>query len=562
MIMLFTEMGLSPAILRGIEALKFEEPTPIQEKVIPVLKHKSCDIIGVAQTGTGKTAAFGLPAIEAINTGVLHPQLLILSPTRELCMQIAADLEKYGRYVSGLKIATVYGGASIENQIKLLKQGVHVVVATPGRIHDVIRRGRINLSGITTLVLDEADEMLKMGFREDLDAILSRTPEKKKTMLFSATMPPSVAAIAGSYMRDPVEITAGKKNESTQNVSHVYHMVHARDRYNTLKRVADYYPEIYGIVFCRTRQETKDVAARLMHDGYNAEALHGDLSQSQRDHVMEKFRSGNISLLVATDVAARGIDVNSLTHVINYNLPDDIEAYTHRSGRTGRAGKKGISVSIINLKEQGKIAQIEKFIRKKFEYRRVPGGSDICERQFFSMLERMRNSDVDNKQINPYMDKVCSMLEDMPKEEIVKRFVSLEFNRFLEYYKEAPDLNADRKERRKSTSSSQAQKSKNGSEMARVLLNVGKGKKVTNRDVIDLIVRAPGARNAEIGKIEIYRRASSVEVEARIVKNVIRELNRTIYKGIRIEAEENYEFSGNDYRDRHKGPRGIKRKVS
>ncbi len=554
-------MGLSPEILRGIEALNFETPTPIQEKIIPALQQDMRDIIGIAQTGTGKTAAFGLPAIEAINIADVHPQLLILSPTRELCIQITNDLEKYGRFVNGLKIASVYGGASMENQVKTLRQGVHIVVATPGRIHDLIRRRRINLSAISILVLDEADEMLKMGFREDVDAILARTPENKTTLLFSATMAPGVAAIAKNYMCNPSEITAGRKNESTLNVSHVYHMVHAKDRYKTLKRVVDYYPEIYGIVFCRTRQETKDVSARLVREGYNAEAIHGDLSQSQRDHVMQKFRSGNLNLLVATDVAARGLDVNDLTHVINYNLPDDTEVYTHRSGRTGRAGKEGVSVSIINLKERGRIAQIEKSTRKKFEHRRVPGGSDICERQLFSMLERMKNSNVVHSQIDPYMDKVCDMLSDLPKEEIVKRFVSLEFNRFLEYYKDAPDLNVEMKKKRKGNAAGPEQKS-NGRSMARIVFNIGKGKNITRKEIIDLLVKAPGARNSEIGRIEIYRRASSVEVENRVLKNVLGELNRTIYRGIRIEAEENRDFSGNDFRDRHKGPRGIKRKVS
>ncbi len=554
-------MGLSPDILKGIEALNFEKPTPIQEKVIPVLKKNMCDIIGIAQTGTGKTAAFGLPAIEAINIANKQPQLLILSPTRELCIQIANDLENYGRYVNGLRITSVYGGASMENQIKSLKQGVHVVVATPGRIHDLIRRRKVNLSGISTLVLDEADEMLNMGFREDVDAILSQTPENKTTLLFSATMEPGVAAIARNYMREPSEITAGKKNESTANVSHVYHMVHARDRYNTLKRVLDFHPGIYGIVFCRTRQETKDVSAKLVRDGYNAEALHGDLSQPQRDHIMQKFRSAALNVLVATDVAARGLDVDSLTHVINYNLPDDTGVYTHRSGRTGRAGKEGMSVSIINLKERGRITQIERSIRKKFEHRPVPGGTDICERQLFSMLERMQNSNVVHNRIDPYMDKVYGMLEDLSKEEIVKRFVSLEFNRFLEYYRNAPDLNVEMKKRRKSNAEGTEQKS-NGGSMARIVFNIGKGKNITRRDIIDMLVKAPGARNAEIGKIEIYRRASSVEVENRVVKNVLGELNRTIYRGIRVEAEENRNFRGNDFRDRHKGPRGIKRKAS
>ncbi|MBM3420900.1 MAG: DEAD/DEAH box helicase, partial [Bacteroidetes bacterium] len=441
--MLFSQMELSPELLRAVGELGFSVPTPIQNKVIPVLLEDRCDIIGLAQTGTGKTAAFGLPALQNINLGSSHPQLLVLSPTRELCMQITRDLESYGQYLKGLTIVAVYGGASIDKQIGVLKRGAHIVVATPGRIHDLIRRNRIDLSRIETLVLDEADEMLKMGFREDLDAILAQTPAGKNTLLFSATMSPEINRIARTYMHDPVEITVGTKNAGAENVSHIFHMVTAKNRYNALKRVVDFFPDIYGIVFCRTRQETKEVAASLMSDGYNAEALHGDLSQAQRDYVMQKFREKNLSVLVATDVAARGLDVNDLTHIINYNLPDDNEVYTHRTGRTGRAGKEGAAISIINLKERGRIAQIERVIKKKIEQKPVPGGTEICERQLFNMVERMRNSEVNHHSINPYMEKVFGLLGDLSKEEIVKRFVSVEFNRFLDYYKNAPDLNID-----------------------------------------------------------------------------------------------------------------------
>lgn len=564
--MLFREMGLSPEILKGIEALGFENATPIQEKVIPVLMEDDRDIIGLAQTGTGKTAAFGLPSIEKIDITANFPQLLVLSPTRELCMQITRDLESFSKFIGNLKITAVYGGASIDQQIRSLKRGAQVVVATPGRIHDLVRRNRIDLRGVSTLVLDEADEMLKMGFRDDLDAILAQTPAEKNTMLFSATMAPGIIAIAKKYMHNPLEITVGTKNAGAENVSHIFHMVHARDRYNVLKRVVDFHPDIYGIVFCRTRQETKDVASWLMRDGYNAEALHGDLTQAQRDYVMKKFRENNLSLLVATDVAARGLDVNDLTHVINYNLPDDNEAYTHRSGRTGRAGKEGIAVSIINMKERGRISQIEKVVRKKIENRPVPGGKEICERQLFKLVDRMQNSMVEHSQIDPYMDKVYDMLNDMPKEEIIKRVISLEFNRFLEYYKNAPDLNVDKRAGDKKVSrkfdtidTGRKPRRNRNQVMARVLFNVGKGKNITKREIIDLFAGAPGASNVEIGNIEIYKRTSSVEVDSKLAQKIITDLNRTVYKGIRIEAEENYEYAGNDFRDRNKGPRGRKK---
>ncbi len=559
--MLFKEMGLSPEILMGIDALGFENATPVQERVIPALLAGDRDIIALAQTGTGKTAAFGLPALEHIDLYADYPQLLVLSPTRELCMQITRDIENYGRFMRGLKTVAVYGGASIVQQMKALKQGAHVVVATPGRIHDLIRRNRIDLSLVTTVVLDEADEMLKMGFRDDLDAILAQTPEFKKTLLFSATMAPGIAAIAGKYMRNPLEITVGRKNAGAENVSHIYHVVNGRDRYNALKRVVDYHPGIYGIVFCRTRQETKDIADRLMKDGYDAEALHGDLTQIQRDYVMKKFRDRNLSILVATDVAARGLDVNDLTHIINYNLPDDTEAYTHRSGRTGRAGREGLSVSIINPGERGRISQIENMIRKKMEHRSVPGGAEICERQACSMAERILNSPADQNQLDPYMEGLYEMLDGLSKEEIIRRFVSVEFSRFLDYYRDAPDLNIETGRGRKNDKMSGGRKPsvRRGGVMARVLFNVGKGKNITKREIIDLLSSAQGASGVEIGNIDIYKRTSSVEVDSKLATRIIADLNRTVYKGVRIEAEENYEFTGNDFRDRNKGPRGRKR---
>jgi ATP-dependent RNA helicase DeaD len=556
--MLFKEMGLSPEILMGIDELGFSVPTPIQEKVIPALLEKNRDIIGLAQTGTGKTAAFGLPALESINLRLGSPQLLVLSPTRELCLQITKDLESYGKFLKGFGIVAVYGGAPMDQQIRTLKRGVHVVVATPGRIHDLIRRNCIDLAKISTVVLDEADEMLKMGFRDDLDAILAQTPDEKNTLLFSATMAPGIVAIARKYMHDPLEITVGQKNAGAENISHIFHVVQARDRYNALKRVVDYHPGVYGIVFCRTRQETKDVASKLMIDGYNAEALHGDLTQAQRDYVMKKFRDRNLNLLVATDVAARGLDVNDLTHIINYSLPDDNEVYTHRSGRTGRAGKEGLTVSIVSMNERYQISRIENTIRKRIEQKPVPTGSDICERQLYNLVEKMQNSVVNHKQIDPYMDKVYEMLNDLPKEEIIKNFVSLEFNRFLEYYKNAPDLNVSKKPV-KNTVSREFGRDTRQSSMSRVLFNIGKGKNITKREIIDLVAGTQGAKSMDIGQIEIYKRTSTVEVDKKLAGKIIGELNRTIYKGIRIEAEENQEFAGNDFRDRNKGSRGRKR---
>lgn len=553
--MLFHEMGLSQKLLSAINKLGYEETTPIQEKVIPVLLQKDTDLIGLAQTGTGKTAAYGLPLLENINLNKKYPQILVLSPTRELCVQISNDLESFGSFLPELRVVSVYGGASMDKQIGGLKKGAHIVVATPGRINDLIRRKKIDLSRITNLVLDEADEMLKMGFREDLDTILEQTPVNKNTLLFSATMAPEIMSITKNYMTNPVQITIGTKNSGAENITHIYHMVHARDRYVALKRVVDYHPDIYGIVFCRTRQETKDVAASLMQDGYNAEALHGDLSQAQRDSVMKKFKNKNLSILVGTDVAARGLDVNNLTHVINYNLPDDLEVYTHRTGRTGRAGKTGIAVSIINMKEKGKIKQIEKFVRKEFVHQPVPEGVEICKRQLFYMIERMKSSEIIEDQINPYLGKVYSMLEELSREDIIKRFVSLEFNRFLNYYKNSRDLNA--KDDRKDSGGKKGKKSRRS--MSRVLFNIGKGKKITKRDVIDLIVGTEGASNVDIGQIEIFKRSSAVEVEKKFAKKIISELNKTQYKGVDIQAEENYEFTGSDYRDRNKGPRGKKK---
>ncbi len=439
----FEESGICPELKKAVSELGFESVMPVQQQVIPVVLESKEDIIALAQTGTGKTAAFGLPILSLLDLTSRDTQALVLSPTRELCIQITNDLMAYGKYLNRLKVTAVYGGASIEKQISELKSGSHVIVATPGRMNDLIRRKRVFLSNVQTVVLDEADEMLNMGFTEDLNLILEKVPVERRTLLFSATMSNEIAAIASNYMKNPVSITVGKRNSGAENVSHHYYLINAKDRYLALKRIVDFYPEIYGIIFCRTRLETAEIAEKLMKDGYNADALHGDLSQTQRDYAMQRFRSKNLQILVATDVAARGLDVDNITHVINYNLPDDNEIYTHRSGRTGRAGKTGISISLTHVKEKFRLLHIEKMIGRKFEARQIPGGKDICHKQLINMVDKMENVNVNEGEINTFLPAVYEKLSHLDKEEIIKRFVSLEFNRFLDYYKKAPDLNIE-----------------------------------------------------------------------------------------------------------------------
>jgi ATP-dependent RNA helicase DeaD len=438
---LFTDLGIDDKLLRGLGDLGFTAPTPIQEQIIPTLLNSQTDVIGLAQSGTGKTAAFGIPLIQLTDTGNKQTQALVLCPTRELCVQVAGDVTAFGKYLPGVKVLAVYGGANIESQINALRKGVQIVVATPGRLNDLMRRGAIDITAIRTVVLDEADEMLQMGFQEELNAILAVTPADKITLLFSATMPREVSALAGRYMRDPIEITVGRRNAGADNVSHEYYVVPAKDRYPALKRIVDVNPDIYSIIFCRTRQETQEIADKLIQDGYNAEALHGDLSQVQRDTVMNKFRRRNTQLLVATDVAARGLDVDDLTHVINYNLPDDTVNYTHRSGRTGRAGKIGISIALIHMRENHRIKELEGKLKKKFTKGRIPTGREICEKQLFKLIDTMKKVDVDHREIDPFVPAVMEILKELDREELVKKFVSIAFNRFLDYYRNAPDLN-------------------------------------------------------------------------------------------------------------------------
>ncbi|MFV0521776.1 MAG: DEAD/DEAH box helicase [Mangrovibacterium sp.] len=530
--MTFEETGLKPEILKAIAEIGFQNPTPIQEKTIPHLIENSNDLVALAQTGTGKTAAFGLPILNNIDLSSKKVQALILCPTRELCLQIARDLENFSKYLTGLNTVAVYGGADIRNQIKALQRGGQIVVGTPGRTHDLIRRGKLDVTHIQYSILDEADEMLNMGFKEELDAILEDTPATKQTLLFSATMPTEIARMAKRYLNNPEELSVGSRNQGSDNVAHHYYVVQARDKYATLKRIADNYPNCYAIVFCRTRMETRDVAAKFMADGYNADALHGDLSQAQRDNVMDRFRGKQLQMLIATDVAARGLDVNELTHVINYALPDDPEAYVHRSGRTGRAGNKGISVSILHSREVGKMRQIEKFSKKTFERKQVPNGQEICEVQLMHFINKVVDTDVDNAKIDPYMDIIKERFEGMDSDDILKHFVSVEFNRFLEYYRNAPDLNVKEKESREG-----GRKGRNGVSMSRMFINVGKKQNLNAGKLIGMINESLPVRNAEIGRIDIQRKFSFFEIDTQYSEALTKAMRKLRVEGIPVEVD-------------------------
>ncbi|HSH50941.1 MAG TPA: DEAD/DEAH box helicase [Bacteroidales bacterium] len=533
----FNDLGFSKDILKGINDLGFVETMPVQKEVIPVLLETKRDIVALAQTGTGKTAAFGLPIVQQINISKKHPQALILSPTRELCVQIAKDFMAYSKYMDGLKVLPVYGGANIDAQIRGLKMGAHVIVATPGRMLDLIRRKKADITKVKTVVLDESDEMLNMGFRDDLNDILESVPTNRRTLLFSATMPKEVAAIAKNYMTNPEEITIGKKNAGAENVKHIYYLVQARDRYPALKRIADINPDIYAIIFCRTRIETKEVAEWLIKDGYNADALHGDLSQAQRDHVMNRFRLKNLQMLVATDVAARGLDVNDLTHVINYNLPDDTEAYTHRSGRTGRAGKTGISVAIVHLREKYRIREIEKRINKTFEKLPVPKGDEICKKQLFHLIDKMEHVDLKNEQIDELLPEVYKKLEWLNKEELIKRFVSLEFNRFLAYYKNTSDLNVPDESAAEGKNKRKNKRSGRGKNFQRLFVNVGKNHKLNPQRLMGLVNESTRERNIPVGKIDILKSFSFFEIDESYTHKVLKGLNSSVFEGVRVSSE-------------------------
>ncbi len=526
--MTFDETGLKPELLSAISEMGFQQPTPIQEKTIPHLLEHNNDLVALAQTGTGKTAAFGLPLLHNVDVNSRAVQALVLCPTRELALQISRDLESFSKNLKGFKNIAVYGGADIGKQIRELKSGGQIVVGTPGRVNDLIRRKVLNVSEIRWLVLDEADEMLTMGFKDEMDAILSNTPAIKQTLLFSATMPPEIAEMASKYLNSPDEISVGKRNQGSDNVEHHYYVVHAKDKYATLKRIADNYPNCYAIVFCRTRMETREVAEKLMADGYNADALHGDLSQAQRDQVMSRFRNKNLQMLVATDVAARGLDVNELTHVINYSLPDDPEVYIHRSGRTGRAGKKGISVSILHMREHGKIRQIEKFSNKNFQRKMVPGGEEICEVQLMHLIDKVGDVEVNNSRIDPHLPAIMAKFEGLSSEDIIKRFVSVEFNRFLSYYKNAPDLNVQDKMPR-----DRDQRGTRGGriQFSRMFINAGKKQNLNAGKLLSLINDNLRKRNIEIGRIDIQRKFSFFEIDSRFERDLVKAFNNVSFEG-------------------------------
>jgi ATP-dependent RNA helicase DeaD len=524
---LFDEMGLDSSLLKAVKELGFQEPTPIQEKVIPKILTDKNDLVAQAQTGTGKTAAFGLPIIRMVDLANKDTQSLVLCPTRELCVQITSDLKKYSTYKDGLRVIPVYGGASIETQIRSLKKGGQIVVGTPGRVRDLINRKILKIKNIDWLVLDEADEMLNMGFKEELDAILEGTPAGKQTFLFSATMPKAILRIANNYMHQPDEISVGTKNAGAENVKHEYYVSHARHRYEVLKRIADMNPQIYGIVFCRTRHETKEIADKFMNDGYNADALHGDLSQAQRDFVMNRFRNRNLQMLVATDVAARGLDVNDLTHVINFNLPDDLEVYIHRSGRTGRAGKSGTSISIIHTRENRKIKELEKIAKKPFTRKMIPGGKEICKKQLFNLVDKVEKVELNDGQIEEFLPEIYKKLEWLSREDLIKHFVSVEFNRFLSYYKSAPDLNVEvgsTHEKNKSHERDRAiRTSKKG--FTRFYINLGSKQNLTATRLIGLVNEKSRIRNIEIGKIDILRKFSFFEIKKQHETDILKAFN-------------------------------------
>ncbi len=531
----FEELGVAPEILKAIKELGYESPMPVQEEVIPYLLGNGNDVVALAQTGTGKTAAFGLPLIQKIDVDRRMPQALILCPTRELCLQIAGDLNDYSKYVHGLKVIPVYGGSSIESQIRMLKAGVHIIVATPGRLIDLMERNVAKLDTVADVVMDEADEMLDMGFSESIDAILEKVPKDRNTLMFSATMSNEIARIAKKYLHDAKEITIGVRNEGCKNVNHIAYIVHAKDKYAALKRIVDYYPQIYGIIFCRTRKETQEIADKLIQDGYNADSLHGELSQAQRDLVMQKFRQRYLQLLVATDVAARGLDVNDLTHIINYGFPDDTEVYTHRSGRTGRAGKTGISIAIINLREKSKLRAIEQIINKKFTMGEMPTGKQICEQQLIKLIDDIEKVKVNEKEIESFLPDIYRKLEWLSKEDLIKRVVSMEFNRFLEYYSHATEIEmpaAGRKDRE-----SKERKGRNGGKArektdrkaekgyARLFLNLGKTDGFYANQIIDMINRNVKRQRPTIGRIDLMQNYSFFEVPEKQAPDVIRALN-------------------------------------
>jgi len=555
----FINLGIRHDIVNAISELGFENPTPIQEQSIPVLLTGSNDFVGLAQTGTGKTAAFGLPLLELLDFEENYPQALVLCPTRELCLQITNDIKNYSKKMGNVNVVAVYGGASISDQLRQIKRGVQIVVATPGRMLDIINRKAIDFTKVKFVVLDEADEMLNMGFQEDIDSILSTTPDTKKTWLFSATMPTEVRRIAKKYMNEPFELTMGTKNTGNANIEHEYYIVRARDKYAAFKRIVDFNPDIFGIVFCRTKIETQDIAEALLKDGYNADSLHGDLSQQQRDKVMKRYRDRSLQLLIATDVAARGIDVNDVTHVINYSLPDEVENYTHRSGRTARAGKTGVSISIINAKELGKIRQIERGLGKKFVKAEIPTGFDVCEKQLFSIVHKVHNVTVNEEQIEQYLPRIMEEFKDMTKEDFIKRFASIEFNRFLDYYQNAPDLNAPLEEgRRFERDGERAPRGEGGgkSEYTRLFINLGSVDEFNRGDLLGYICNQSKISGRTVGKIDVKGVYSFFEVPHADVEKVMGGFKEAEFKGRPVRIE----ISGEGSSERREGGGGYQRR--
>tara|TARA_B100000941_G_scaffold283080_1_gene252208 strand:- start:302 stop:2053 length:1752 start_codon:yes stop_codon:yes gene_type:complete len=557
----FKEFLLDQKVLESIKDLGFETPTPIQFKTIPVILSEKQNIIATAQTGTGKTAAFGLPSITLTIKSNKVPQTLILCPTRELCLQITKDLISYSKYVENINIVPVYGGANMDTQIRSLKKGAHIVVGTPGRTKDMIRRKKLNLKSIDRMILDEADEMLSMGFKEDLEEILSSTPEEKQILLFSATMSKKVLGITQKYMKNSLKISVSGQNKGVENVSHIFYMVQAKDKYEVLKRIADLNPNIYGITFCRTRRDTKEIANKLIQDGYNADAIHGDLSQTQRDEVMGRFRKQQLQILVATDVAARGLDVNNLTHVINYNLPDETEAYTHRSGRTGRAGKSGISIVICHSREMNKIKKIEKQTKIKFIKKQVPTGNEICRIQLMALIEKVKNVNIDKNQIEPFLSEINYKLKSFSREDIIKHFVSIEFNRFLNYYKNSIDLNL-KLAKKDILSKKNPRLAKINHKFVRLFLNLGSSNKLTPNRLMGIINESLGSDNANVGKIEVMKKFSFFEFEHKKKTILIENLSNQIFEGknIVIEVAKEKPVSGKKHNHSNFNRKNIKSK--
>ncbi|MDA0757482.1 MAG: DEAD/DEAH box helicase [Bacteroidetes bacterium] len=538
----FKDLGINKGLLMAVEEMGFTSPTAVQEQAIPYLLKGKKDLIALAQTGTGKTAAFGLPCIQQVDPKIKHVQTIILCPTRELCIQISKDLLKFAKHLDYVKIIAVYGGTSIENQIKSIKRGVQIVVGTPGRTKDLIKRRVLKLDIVNKVVLDEADEMLSMGFKEDLNYILNTTSENRQTMLFSATMSREVRSISKKFMKDAEEITVEKLNSGAKNVEHHVYNVNSRDKYDTLKRIADFNPDIYGIVFCRTRRETQDIANKFMNDGYNADAIHGELSQGQRDEVMSKFRDKSLQILIATDVAARGLDVDSLTHVINYSLPDDPEVYTHRSGRTGRAGKSGISIAISNSREGRKLKSIENKSQINFIRQEVPSGKEICSKQLLKLIEKIQKVKVDEKQIEPFLEDIYLKLESFSREDLIKHFVSAEFNKFLDYYNNSKDVKSETKSETKSENRSEDRKpfkerSRSRTDFSNLSVNIGRTNGVTPIELISLVNRIIKSNEIEIGAIDIRESYSIFEIDAKAESDLIKKGPKINFNGVSLEIK-------------------------